>query len=256
MIQINEAINQGFSKRKKDSICKKHNEKLIEILFKGKVIRGPYCQKCEEDKAFFEDKKRIESEVIEKEKVVCEKINNLLMKKIGRNYDFDIKNYIFCSNNVRNKYEEIVSFPKGLNAYYFYGSNGLGKTLLSKIILRKLAFDNKNNSLYTYKYVSFNDFSLEVYNTNLENRKNIIDNYKKYDIIVLDELGRIKIDNYIRSMLFSIIDYRLEGSIKDKITIFISNYSFADISSLEWFEQDRMKLFDKVEFIGKSKRGI
>ena len=128
----------------------------------------------------------------------------------------EIKN--FCVDYVNN----IVDNFEDNRGIFFYGSNGVGKSFLSCIILKE-AYRHR----YSCRRVTFSSYIsayTESWGANKDDREvieaNLLDKYKGVEFLVLEEIGK-EIDSKIaKPILEDLLRYRDEHGL---VTIICSN---------------------------------
>lgn len=114
------------------------------------------------------------------------------------------------------------SLDKGL---YIYGNFGTGKTYMSIAFINSLALNNQKCA-----FVKVNDFINRMRKMVINDQSEyeyILDDLKKVQYLVLDDIGTETITSYARDdLLFNILDYRMEHHL---ITIFTSNHSMTSL---------------------------
>lgn len=128
----------------------------------------------------------------------------------------EIKNFcVDYVNNIVDNFEE----NRGI---FFYGSNGVGKSFLSCIILKE-AYRHR----YSCRRVTFSSYIsayTESWGANKDDREvieaNLLDRYKGVEFLVLEEIGK-EIDSKIaKPILEDLLRYRDEHGL---VTIICSN---------------------------------
>jgi len=122
---------------------------------------------------------------------------------------------------IRRYTEKPVSAGEGL---FLTGSNGTGKTHLAIAIMRELILDD-HLSCY---FIKVPDLLLNIreHIANGLSEKDIIEKYKEYDYLFLDELGVEKVSEWVLQDLYLILDGR-SGALKP--TIITSNLGLEEI---------------------------
>ena len=137
------------------------------------------------------------------------------------------------------KYFENLEKFDGIGFYLYSEEKGSGKTFLLA------AIGNEFSKLgYTVRFAKTMDILTllkESYQKNPEKTySNIIDEIKKIDVLLIDDIGVEKATDWVNEQLNFILDYRLENN---KITFFTSNKS---IEELELDERIISRLYDMV----------
>ena len=159
----------------------------------------------------------------------------------------------FCEDyiaNIDSNYQE----NKGI---FFYGSNGVGKSMLSSIIL-KVAYIHR----YTCRRVTFSSY-ISVYTESWSMKNgdrdasidNLYQNYKNVEFLVLEEVGK-EIDSKIaKPILEDLLRYREENGL---VTIICSNVRPSEIEKS--YGASVMSLIKgsmiPVKIVGRDMRGV
>lgn len=136
---------------------------------------------------------------------------------------------------------------KGYGWLYIYGSPGIGKTLAVKAASVVAHFKYK----YKTKYITHTRLVNYLRTSYDEDRgqieySNRLDTLCNTKLLVLDELGRDRINDFSRSSLSDILDNRYTDAIyKKTMTAMVSNFAPKDI--LDDYQQDRV--FDKRFYV-------
>lgn len=104
------------------------------------------------------------------------------------------------------------------NGLYIYGSNGTGKTYLTYAIANSLM---KRFDLIMATTVEINDKIRRAEFETGATSNRAKDKYKFYDVLIIDDIGKQKLNEFQVNNLFEIIDYRSSNLLP---TIFTSNY--------------------------------
>lgn len=114
------------------------------------------------------------------------------------------------------KSDMLPRIPK--NGLYIYGSNGTGKTYLTYAIANSLM---KRFDLIMATTVEINDKIRRAEFETGATSNRAKDKYKYFDILIIDDIGKQKLNEFQVNNLFDIIDYRSSNLLP---TIFTSNY--------------------------------
>jgi DNA replication protein DnaC len=121
----------------------------------------------------------------------------------------------------------------------FLGPAGRGKTHLAIAILNEITKTKGRNALY----VNFADLLMKIQSTfksdAIESKEDVITPFAEVELLVLDELGATKPSDFVRDMLYALLNTRYNHK---KITVATSN--FMD----ELGPGDREKLEDRIGY--------
>lgn len=132
-------------------------------------------------------------------------------------YPSDTKKHEKIVNHFIDHFSDWSNRGKGL--YIFSGTKGTGKTLLSCVIANELM------ALYgiRVKFVLISDLISQIKQADKEGGVNPIAVYSDTDVLVLDDMGSTKGNNWLDDSLFRILDSRMHSK---KVTIITSNLPF------------------------------
>lgn len=110
--------------------------------------------------------------------------------------------------------------------YFLTGSPGVGKTFLVKILHNELLALFKNSTFI--KAVELSILLRQI--AFAKNYKDIVDEFKKVDTLIIDDWGTQKNTEFVSETMFSIFDYRYENN---KRTIITSNLDAEEIEKFD-----------------------
>lgn len=123
--------------------------------------------------------------------------------------------------------------------FIYSGNKSTGKTVLA---CRMLLMYEKQNYLQVQHtgtlFLPVTDFLNELkhsFDTPGESEIDILRKYQDIDVLVLDDLGTIKMSDWAYQTLYSLINYRYDNL---KTTIITSNYSLKELSTA--WQDDRI----------------
>lgn len=125
------------------------------------------------------------------------------------------------------------SLPEKIESLYLYGDTETGKTIYSAFLVlqeRKNLYLAGNTEPYNILFISFPEMFIDLQNTfnNPDiNLKDVLDRFKKADLLVIDDFGMKSMSNWSIEMLYVIINYRYEEL---KKTIITSNHSLKELA--------------------------
>lgn len=121
---------------------------------------------------------------------------------------------------------------------YIYGGFNTGKT----IFLNSLAnYAIKNNkSIIFLTSLDLLDFLLKNIEKNNELNYEVISKIKEVDLLLIDDLGQEKMNNWFLSIIYQILDYRFKNK---KTCCFSSNFSINELKK-QWF---KIKDLEKIK---------
>ena len=233
--------------------CPKHKTFLTQVKWDGRVITE-YCQTCQREKdlkQMREMRLRQAEEARKQEAMRRHTIIEGLKQRVGREYDFSLQDFQATKEQLE-MFDLAIDFKQEQRGFYFHGRQGLGKTLLAKIITRNVALQGK-----TYQFKTLSELNYQLEAKLINERLAFLEEHKQADLLVIDDLGRHSTTSkLLKDFFFTLINFRLESNINTNKTIITSNLTFADVNRLNFFEMDRWKRFRQLEFRGKSRRGV
>ena len=161
-------------------------------------------EKKEYEKAFRKDrgislKKKI------KDIKIYSGIGKRFLDKTFSNYIGNNKAKEICQQWAKNYKENLIS-GKGL---FLTGSVGTGKTHLIAAIIDYIARIKKRTNLNWIIYSTATSLLNEIRVSYNENKfENTINNFKKCDLLIIDDLGAEKTTDWVLDIFFEIIDFR------------------------------------------------
>ena len=210
------ASTESFMNRKLKFRCSRCKNSLAP------EEKGHLCNKCTALAAKLEKEERLE--------YIRAHIEELLMSRgVPKRY-FDCKLDNFQTTDVPRKKalrvakgytEKLVGSGEGL---FLTGTNGAGKTHLAVAVMRELIL---RDHLSCY-FIKLPELLLDIRERigNGASEKEVIQGYKDYDYLFLDELGVEKVSEWVLQDLYLILDGR-NGALKP--TIITSNLGLDEI---------------------------
>lgn len=201
---------------------------------KGKAIEITYGCKCEDIKLAnqaIENKERTESKRVKAHFDYYSLISKRLKKANLENYNPQNRSQEIAKQSIR-KYIDIFDIDEPLNIL-FTGGYGVGKSHLAKSItdgiMEKENPETKRK--YTAVFISVPKLLRKIrstYNRNSEiSEGDIFEVLETVDVLVLDDMGAEKQNDWSEERLFDIIDSR-----QGMHTIYTSNYNEKDLFNL------------------------
>ena len=129
------------------------------------------------------------------------------------------------------QFDKILKSGKGL---LLFGSVGTGKTFLAACIANEVV--NNYSALMT-SFAEINDKISE----NMNCRKRIIDDIKRVDLLILDDLGAERNSDYMQELVYEIVNARYESR---KPLIVTTNLSLTDIKNPK--ETRLNRIYDRI----------
>ena len=238
--------NYTYPEIPKEQYCKFCNKKLgwkglINPFDKSSIlnwisITDCYCEEFLKEKdriKRFEEQKRIEQEEIKRKKDELEKIqkvfknSNMTKRGIKRTFDsFEVNKANRRAYEIAKKYaEDWDKFKNDGTGLIFIGQFGTGKTHLAFAIANYLlnqgvpvVFETLINLMEKLKLGYEKDTNLGYYE--------IIKLYCECDLLIIDDLGKEKLSEWVLEKLFQIINSRYENMLPILIT---TNYNEKEI---------------------------
>lgn len=129
------------------------------------------------------------------------------------------------ASNYAYRFDDVLAHGR---SHALVGTQGTGKSHLSIAIIRHVLLKGG-----TARYVSCMDLLMRFKGTMgskaVENDLQVLGDYTKCDLLVVDEIGRHQDTSYDQSALFRVFDHRYQGQ---KPTLMISNMPSADFATL------------------------
>lgn len=139
---------------------------------------------------------------------------------------------------------------------YLYGTPGIGKSVCARAYTVG-AINAGMSACYTQQSTMINRLRASYNADNgQEEYLSRLNRYKNYDWLVIDELGRDRMNDFSLKNLAEIIDARYTGALKrNKATVLISNFPPEDICPAYIVDRIRDKRNVVLNLQGKSLRG-
>lgn len=161
---------------------------------------------------------KYKNEFIEKEKLnkskffgLSQDLKNASMSDID---EIDFKKRSKVIKALKDFYDNYPNEKKGM---YIHGSFGSGKTFLASCLLNELAKKDYNTVLIYYPEL-LNRLKASFDKTD-ESYKELLDEVKKSDLLLIDDIGAETVTNWSRDeILGTILQYRMENNLSTFIT--------------------------------------
>lgn len=202
---------------------------------------------CDCDKKLEQERKdRERKELIETKKKVC------FPQKRMREWTFDSDdraNPKLSDAMLRyaNRFGEFLRDSKGL---LLYGSVGTGKSYYAACIANKIIENG-----YTAHMTNFSTLVNSI-NDAREDRNEFIASLNRYDLLIIDDLGAERTSDYMREIVFNIIDKRCTSGLPMIITTNLSGEDFKnpDDIRMERIYDRILEMCFPIEMSGHSRR--
>jgi len=123
-----------------------------------------------------------------------------------------------------NKFNEIEDLP---DMYYIFGERGNGKSFACQYLLYRLCY---HREYCKGKFITLSDLVMELYACDFKERVKVVNNYKdKYNLLIIDEIDKVKLTDWKEEMIFNIVDGRMNNMRK---TVYTSNMSPDDLTEI------------------------
>ncbi|MBN2619129.1 MAG: IS21-like element helper ATPase IstB [Spirochaetales bacterium] len=146
----------------------------------------------------------------------CIKVANFPFQKDFSDYDFDYQPSVNSKEIMEFKNLRFIEKKENI---ILVGNSGVGKTHLAVAIGRECS----RNGYSTY-FITCHDLLMNLKKAHLENRLEIrLNHYRKYRVLIIDEIGYLPFDISAANMLFQLINKRYTRN----STIITTNSSFS-----------------------------
>jgi len=211
------------------------------------------CNLCGVESRFFEwcepcDKIKMDLEFeIKCRKLALAQIEPYFAKKYG--IEFSSNDFIISSDSERTARRNISSYVTTIlklekdewiyiKGILLYGNQGTGKNMMSNLI----QYNFIKRGLRTHRDTQFG-----IYEKILNKEKTVRD-YLEYDVLFIDEIGRINDTENATRTFFEIMDKFKSNNRQVVLTTNLNDKIF------DYLDQERIKEYKKVLFDGESKR--
>jgi len=171
--------------------------------------------------------------------------------------DMELWKILPKTNNVihiREALSGLLAAKSGL--VYLYGTPGIGKSVCARAYTVE-AINAGMRSIYTRQSEMMN-YLRASYNTDYgqDEYQSRLNRYKNVDWLVVDELGRDRMNDFAQESLAEIIDSRYTSALKrNKVTVLVSNFPPENIFQAYITDRIRDKRNVVLNLQGKSLRG-
>ena len=157
------------------------------------------------------------------------KVENFDLKRPGAS-----QSHMRASLIARKFIEDWKTRDRGL---MFVGPVGVGKTHLSVAILKTLIEDCGVRGIFCDFSDLLERIKATFSRTNPDNADDVLAPYRDAELLVLDELGALRPTDWVRDVLYGLINTRYN---RQRLTIVTSNYSDAPVRQGEEKLEDRI----------------
>lgn len=230
-----------------------HTAKQVEIII-GDKIRRPKCIcKCEQEKMVKEEeaKKRKDLAIRIKRLRISGFADKSMMEWTFANDDGENEKLTNAMKNYVNNFSEFKKTSKGKhNGLLLYGEPGRGKTFAACEVANALI--DKGYFVLVTNFARLTNTIQGMY----EGKQEYIDSLNRYELLVIDDLGAERKSEFMKEMVYNIIDSRYRSGLPMIIT---TNLSMDEIKNPKDIEYER--IYDRIlercfpiEVKGTSKR--
>ncbi|MFV0498457.1 MAG: ATP-binding protein [Bacilli bacterium] len=181
-----------------------------------------------------------------------EYLQNISTYNSIKSVNFDIKEHNFYHAKERDEIMKYMStilnndllINKGI---YLSGSFGVGKSYIMSLFVKSLAKKG-----YKCAYIYVPQLLVELKTEFNSNSQSILDDIKRKEVLILDDIGAEKVSEWSRDeILGTILQYRMDNKL---FTCFSSNYSICNL--LEHYNNDKKlvnsrRIVDRIEYLSK-----
>lgn len=219
--KLNEDIGMKYTSKLENVISNLKNcEKCKSLLECKNEVEGCvyYPSKKENGLDFNYVTCKYKNEFLEREKLnkskffgLSEDLKNASMSDID---DVDFKKRSKLIKSLKDFYDNYPNNKKGL---FLHGSFGSGKTFLISCLLNELA--KKNYKTVLIYYPEMLSRLKSTFDKTEESYKELMNEIKKSDILLIDDIGAETVTNWSRDeILGTILQYRMENNLSTFIT--------------------------------------
>lgn len=146
----------------------------------------------------------------------------------------------------------VQNYLTGMNLL-FLGKYGTGKTMLMSILCNELS----NNYLFSCKYANAVNLWQQItdsFKNNDKSVKDVVSPYKKAQFLFLDDIDKVKPNDYAREIFYDIVNHRTE---KELPTVISANHSLEDLDEKYYGEAIVSRLVQNskiINFTHKNRR--
>lgn len=213
-------------------VCGKPTKRKISLFGTEQIVDvlcDCECEKTEREKIFEEIKYRNKLKQIH-EKAAPIELRKEIAQKTFENDKFPDSQLSKFARNYADKWKEM--YENNISVV-FWGNCGNGKTYYAMCIANELM----NNLVY----VCITSIA-EIINMDINERGAFINSLNKYPLLILDDMGTERQNDYAREILYTIVNGRY---LAKKPIIFTTNYTKDDIVQKKIPGNERT--FDRIE---------
>ena len=222
------SINMTFDNKEIDFDCLEHGNSKVKVFCVSNTWSAAFCKDCAEIKK--QEAIKLEQERVEKEKERerLAKIQSLLLRAgipprfknhsfetfIAKTADQELKKKVCL--DYANNFEENFKLGKSM---ILCGTTGTGKTHLACSIANQV-IQNRRSAIFINVFKAIDDIKETWSKQSDKTEREVINNFIKTDLLILDEIGVQFGSDSEKMILFKILNERYSNM---KPTILISN---------------------------------
>ena len=249
-------------KKFKNKTCELYGQRIKDgkCCFCGKDLKdGEYC-KCKEavlKKRYFKKaNKKVTTYYDFMNLGDFENARSMMRAKVKTpsifdGFDFDF--YETTNDSQKNALQKVSDYSQNIVEHFLNGTNlilignyGTGKTMLMSILCDKAV----DEFLFDAKFINgvdlINKIKSTFSDTSTVSALQMAEYYRDADLLFIDDIDKIKPSEYVRELMYSIVNYRIENELP---TIISANNSLEDLDDKYFGEATISRLATK----GKSR---
>lgn len=131
-----------------------------------------------------------------------------------------------------------------------FGKLGVGKSTLAAAILNWLV-EKEHRERRFIQWFKVTPLLYDLFHFGKSATQEIMGSLRECGLLVLDDIGADKMNEYSDALLLSIVDVRMENQ---KPTLVTSNLSSAELRARDERLWDRVRMFQTIVLVGESRR--
>lgn len=170
---------------------------------------------------------------------------------IFEGYDFDF--YEVENESQKQALNSVLDYNKNIVQYFLNGTNlillgnyGTGKTMLMSILCNKIVEDYLFDAKFVNGVDLVNKIKSTYHDTSTVSALQMAEYYRNVEFLFIDDIDKLKPSEYVRELMYSIVNYRIENELP---IIISANHSLEDLDEMYFGEATISRLAAK----GKSK---
>ena len=183
-------------------VCHKQTQTVVEIFGVRKKVRC-ICDCIKKDME--EREKRERQQEFDRMRMVC--FGEALRVMVDWTFDNDDRRDAKIADAMRRYADGFAKFREESKGLLLYGDVGTGKTYYAACIANQLISNG-----YTVLMTNFATLTNKIQGT-FDGKQELIDSLNRYSLLIIDDLGTERNTDYMKELVFNIIDARYRSGL-------------------------------------------